>query len=72
MKMGIQNRLKDCGTMRTLGLLALILASISKWFLHPTAHFGPGLVDAAMGFLYGTSIGFLLLSLKRTQPDCQE
>ena len=63
----LRNRLNDRNVMRTIGLVCLILASVWRWFVHPTGGFGSGLVDGTMGLLYGLSIGCLLLSLRRGQ-----
>jgi hypothetical protein len=60
----LRNRLNGRSALRSLGLVCLILASLSHLFLHPTAGFGPGLVDGTTGLLYGVSIGSLLLSLR--------
>jgi hypothetical protein len=53
--------------MIRIGLLCLVLASLSHWFLHPSANFSAGLIDGAQGFLYGVSIAFLLLGLKKSR-----
>lgn len=68
--MNLRNRLNDGNTLRSIGLVSLILASLSRWFLHPTAGFGQGLIDGTTGLLYGVSIGCLLLSLRRTNRQC--
>jgi hypothetical protein len=65
----LRNRLSG-NTLRSIGLVCLILASLSRWFLHPTPRLGPSLVDATIGLLYGVSIGCLLLSLRRTERQC--
>jgi hypothetical protein len=67
-----RRRLKDPGILRTVGLVALILASLSRWFLHPTTIVGPSLVHATTGLLYGVSISCLLMSLRRTNRPCAD
>lgn len=64
--MNLRNRLKNPGTMMRIGLVCLILAGLSRWFLHPTPVLGQGFLDGTTGLLYGLSIGCLLLSLRRT------
>ncbi|HXM50045.1 MAG TPA: hypothetical protein VN956_19550 [Pyrinomonadaceae bacterium] len=60
----------SANTLRTVGLIGLILASLSRWFLHPTPSFGPNLVDGVIGLFYGLSISCLLLSLRRGNRQC--
>jgi membrane associated rhomboid family serine protease len=62
--MNLRNRVKN-PTMMRIGLVCMILASLSRWFLHPTPVFGQGLVDGTTGLLYGLSFACLLLSLRR-------
>jgi hypothetical protein len=61
--MGPRSRLKDSATTLRVGLSFLILASLSRWFLHPSARLSENVVDAAKGFLYGVAIACMLLSL---------
>ena len=60
----LRMHLKDKRTMVRVGSCFLILASLSRWFLHP----GPGVsemaVDGIVGLLYGISIASLLVSLR--------
>jgi hypothetical protein len=63
LKMNLRNRLHDHKTVTSIGLACLILANLSRWFLHPTARFGENLVDGTNGFLLGISIGCLLLGI---------
>jgi hypothetical protein len=58
-------RIKDPDTMRTFGLVFLLLANLAHWRLQPTPQFGQGPVDGAVGLLFGLAFGFLLLSLRR-------
>ena len=59
------HRLKNPGVMMRVGLWFLIFASLWHWFVHPTANFSDALVDGLGGFLYGVSIGCLLLSVRK-------
>lgn len=68
--MNYQNRLQTPNTMRTVGLVSFLLASLSHWFLQPSARLGGNLVDATTGVLYGVAIGCLLLSLRRRNREC--
>jgi hypothetical protein len=63
-------RLLGSNPLRTIGLFALLLASLSRWFLHPNPVFGPNFIDAIIGLFYGVSITCLLLSLRRTGRQC--
>ena len=65
-----RSRLLGPNPMRTVGLIALILASLSRWLLHPNQSLGPDLIDATIGLFYGISISCLLLSLRRTGRQC--
>ena len=57
--------LKNPETIIRVGLVSLVLASLSRWFLHPNANLGPELIDATNGVLYGVSIGCILLGISR-------
>ena len=61
--MRLKPRRKDPATTMRVGLSFLILASLSRWLLHPSARLSESLVDAATGFLYGVAIACMLLSL---------
>ncbi len=63
--MKFRDRLKDRRMQRTVGLVALVVASLTR-FLPRIAAVSPDLVDAGMGFFYGVAICRLLLSLR---PD---
>ena len=65
--MGFRIQLRSRNTIRVIGLVFLILASVGRWILQPAGAFGPGFVDGTTGLLYGISIGCLLLSLRRTE-----
>ena len=60
--MGLKPRLKDPATTMCVGLSFLILASLSRWFLHPSARLSESFVDAATGLLYAVAIACLLLA----------
>jgi hypothetical protein len=61
-EMNFPSRLKDPNTLIRIGLVFLIIAGLSRWFLRP-ADFSEGVIDAAKGFLYGVAIACLLLGL---------
>jgi hypothetical protein len=58
--------LKSPPTQIRLGLVFLILASLSNWFLKPGARLSDQWTDGVTGFLYGAAIGFLLLGIWRS------
>jgi hypothetical protein len=49
----------------TAGWIFMILASLSKWFLHRIPNVTDGWADGITGFLYGIAIGTLLLGIWR-------
>lgn len=53
-------RLKTSSVLR-IGMAALLLASLSKWFLPRSHALSPDLADGVTGFLYGVSIATLVL-----------
>lgn len=61
--MNLHKHLHDPATMMRLGMLFLILGSLSHWLLHPSAAVASSFVDFVTGLLYGISIGCLLLSV---------
>ena len=68
--MNFRNRLKDHNALMRVGMLFLLLASLWRWFSHPSAGFSARLMDGITGLLYGLSIGCLLLALKRNGRRC--
>jgi hypothetical protein len=58
--------------LRIIGLWAIVVGGLLRFTLHPSAHFGRGLVDGALGLVYGIAIGTLLLSLRRNQSACSQ
>jgi hypothetical protein len=56
-------------SLRTVGYVALIVASLGQWFLRPGPHFGAAAVDGAKGLLYGIAIGALLLGMWRRRQS---
>lgn len=54
---------QDPHTITRIGLIFMILAGLSRWFLHPSAHLSDRVVDATTGLLYGITIGSLLLGM---------
>ncbi len=65
----LRNLTEDRKTMMSIGMIALILANMSHFFLHPGRPFSENLIDGIFGMLIGISIGCNLLSLRR--GDCQ-
>lgn len=65
--MNFRNRQPRSNAMRTVGLVCFLLATFSRWFVHPTSGFGPDVVDAITGLFYGVSISCLLLSLRNVR-----
>jgi len=61
----LRKRSGDRGTLMSVGMLALLLASLSHWYLHPATPLGRRMADGSFGLLVGLSIGFNLLSLRR-------
>jgi hypothetical protein len=56
-----------------IGLIFLGLASLSKWFLHPSALLSDQWTDGITGLLYGISIGLMLLGIwTRNRRDCSD
>jgi hypothetical protein len=60
----IRKRISDPKLVLRLGCVFLIVASLSRWFLHPSTRFSEGFVDGATGFLYGIAIATLLLAIR--------
>lgn len=48
-----------------MGLVFLVLGSLWRWLVHPSARLSSGWVDGIAGILYGISIGCLLTGLRR-------
>ena len=68
--MTLRKKLKEPGIQLRVGLVFLILASLSKWFLQPGAGLSVQWTDGFIGLLYGVSIGFMLLGIwKKSQRD---
>jgi hypothetical protein len=61
----LRNMIKDRQTMMSIGMIALILANVSHYLLHPGRPFSGDLIDGIFGMLIGISIGCNLLSLRR-------
>lgn len=63
--MDLRQRPSRTDTLTRIGLVLLILAVGSRWFLHPGASVPAGIVDGGTGLLYGLSIGCLLIGIRR-------
>lgn len=65
--MKLRMKLKQADVQIQLGLIALGLASLTKWFLQP--EFGSAdagaWADLFIGMLYGISIGLMLVGIRR-------
>jgi hypothetical protein len=57
--------LQDGNTVIRIGLVLLIVSSICRYFLHPSAAVSESLVDWTTGLLYGVTIGCLLLGIAK-------
>ena len=66
----LRRRLKNPTTRMRVGMSCLILAILTRRFVHPGAVLSPSLLDLATGLFYGLSIGFLLLSLGSKRSRC--
>ena len=62
-----RQRLFGTDTLTRIGLVLLILAMGSRWFVHPSASMPAGIVDGGTGLLYGLSIGCLLIGIRRNR-----
>ena len=61
--MRLRNRLNNPTTTMRVGMSFLILASLARWFLRPSAGLPESVVDGTTGLLYGVAIACLLLSV---------
>jgi hypothetical protein len=69
--MNLRNRFKEPKFMFRVGAAGLLLANLSRWFLHPAADFSQGLVDGATGMLFGLAIGLMLVAVRLySQQNC--
>lgn len=62
--MNLRNQFKESKSMFRMGAVCLLLANLSRWFLHPSANFSQDLVDGATGVLFGLAIGSMLLAVR--------
>ena len=61
--MWLRRKYPEPSTVLRLGLVFLIIASLGRYFVGPSAGLSEGLVDGVHGFLYGLTIATLLLGL---------
>ena len=59
----LRNHRKRSAITMQVGMVFLILGSLARWFIHPSARMSDNLVDGVTGFLYGVAIASLLLSV---------
>jgi hypothetical protein len=64
MTMTFRYRLRNPDTIMRVGLVCLVIASLSRWFLHPAATVVGNLVEGMTGVMFGLSIGCLLLAAR--------
>jgi hypothetical protein len=67
--MGARNPLNP---LIRVGLVFLILASLSRWLFHPKTTSGHDLTDAVTGLLYGLAIGCMLFGILRQRKGPAE
>jgi hypothetical protein len=60
--------MKEPGIRLRVGLVFLILASVTRWLPRFGVDLPQDPLDAASGLMYGVAFGFMLLSLRRRQP----
>lgn len=62
--MSLENRFSP---LMRIGLVFLILASLSNWLLHRVKGLSPDLADGTTGLLFGLAIGCMLLGIWRNR-----
>jgi hypothetical protein len=60
----LKTKLNDPKVLMRVGLVVMILAHASLWFLAPRADLWRGLVDGVTGALFGISFACLLLAVR--------
>ena len=60
----LRTRMKDPNVLTRVGAAALLLASLSTWFIHPSSDFADGFRDGVSGMLYGVAIATMLLAVR--------
>lgn len=71
-----RKRITDPNRMIKIGMLAMIPAGLSRLFLHPSAGVTENMLDGVNGFLYGISIGGMMLGIwirgrQRRDENCR-
>lgn len=61
--MNFSDRRREPAVLLTIGMMCLAFALALPRFVHPTAQFGPDLMDGVRGFVFGVSIGMNLWSV---------
>jgi hypothetical protein len=62
--MSLRSHLNNPTTRMQIGLIALIVASVTNFLVHRAHQIPADWVDVVIGFLYGTAIAMLLGSLR--------
>ncbi|HEU4889174.1 MAG TPA: hypothetical protein VFV49_14910 [Thermoanaerobaculia bacterium] len=60
----LKTKLKDPNVLMRVGLVVMLLAHASLWFLAPRVDFWRGFVDGVTGALFGISFACLLLAAR--------
>ena len=68
--MALREQIKTPRFQVQIGLVFLIIASLSKWFVQPRVSLPDEWTDGMTGLLYGIAIGFMLLGTwRKNRPD---
>ena len=62
--MSFKNQMQDPKGMIRIAMVCLLLASLSRWFLHPDQDFWRGVVDGVTGMFFGIFITLSLLAVR--------
>jgi hypothetical protein len=66
----LRRSLNEPAVMIRIGSASFLLASLSRWFIHPSADFWRGLADGATGLLLGITIACYLIAVRlRTRTN---
>lgn len=66
----LRRSLNQPAVMIRIGSASFLLASLSRWFIHPSADFWRGLADGTTGLLFGITIACYLIAVRlRTRTN---